>query len=139
MNEGIVLLLTVLGTAGAGLTVLWYRDLIWPEHFPPAKQQRRPGPRRPPAARARQVTPAETEPKPAATVSPAVSGIATPDNDAEMVALRAVAVLIQANMITETAALETLFCVKPGSSKRYKAIHAKLKQAQSELDRTSAA
>lgn len=139
MNPGTLAILTLLGTIGVGVTVVWYRDLIWPEHFPQAKPQRRTGPRRPPAGRARQVKPAETAPKPAETVSPAVSGIATPDNDAEMVALRAVAVLIKANMITETAALETLFCVKPGSSKRYKAIHAKLKQAQSELDRTSAA
>lgn len=139
MNPGTLAILTLLGTIGVGITVVWYRDLIWPEYFPPAEPQRRPGPRRPPAARARQVKPAEMEPKPAATVSNGVSGIATPNNDAEMVALRAVAVLIQANMITETAALETLFCVKAGSSKRYKAIHAKLKQAQSELDRTNAA
>lgn len=139
MNEGVVLLLTIIATAGSGLTVLWYRDLIWPERFPPAEPQRRPGPRRPPAARQRRPPAGETKPKPAATVSPAVSGVATPDNDAEMVALRAVAMLIQAGMITETAALETVFAVRAGSSKAYKNVQAKLKQAQSELDRTSAA
>ena len=41
MNEGVVLLLTIIATAGSGLTVLWYRDLIWPERFPPAEPDRK--------------------------------------------------------------------------------------------------
>ena len=79
----------------------------------------------------------ETKPKRAETVSATVSGIAVPDNDAEMIAIRTVAKLINAGMITETAALETVFAVRAGSSRRYRAVQAKLKLAQAEQESAS--
>lgn len=132
MNAGILAMLTLLGTVGAGIALVWYRDLIFGAEPPP----RRPGPRRPPPSRPRRLTTAhkpETVAKRAATVSAPVSGVAIANNDAEMIALRALAKLIRAEMITETAALETVFAVRAGSSKAYKNVQAKLKQAQSEL------
>ena len=41
--------------------------------------------------------------------------------------------LINAGLITETAALQTVFGVKAGSSKDYKRVHEKLKIAQAEI------
>jgi hypothetical protein len=109
------------------------RRLIWPERF---VHERPPwaSPQRPPRKRPRSPALAETPAKPAATVSAVVSGIRTLDNDAEMVALRTLAKLIQAELITETVGLQTVFAVKAGSSKRYKEVQAKLKAAQAELE-----
>lgn len=131
--EGLLLLLTVIGTAGAGLTVVWYRDLIWPEHFPRSPAPRRPAPRRVvrgPAA-------GETKPKPAEAVSPTVSGVATPQTDAETVSFRTLAKLVKAGVVTETVALESACEVKAGSSKAYMAAREKLKAALAEIDKIS--
>jgi hypothetical protein len=67
-----------------------------------------------------------------------VSGIATPNDDPEMVAFRVLAKLIAARLVTETAALETAFDVRAGSSKAYKTVQAKLKAAQVEAESSSA-
>jgi hypothetical protein len=135
MNEGLLALLVIVATIGAGVWVALHRDIIYPERAQPAARSRvrtaKPRPMHRPAQVAR---PAETVAKPAASVSSPVSRIATPESDPEMIALRALAKLIAADLITETAALQTVFDVKAGSSKRYKEVQAKLKAAQAELE-----
>jgi len=141
MNEGLLALILILGTIGAVIWAVMYRDLIWPTspNSPrrPAGRVRsrvlRPG-RAAPAAPRQRLALVETRAKSTATVSEPVSGVATLENDAEMIALRTLAKLIAANQITETAALQTVFAVRAGSSKRYKEVQAKLKIAQAELE-----
>ena len=79
------------------------------------------------------VPPAERDPQPDEDISPGVSGTTTPQTDDEMIAIRALVKLVDAGLVTETAALTTVFGVKAGSSKRYKEVQAKLKVAQAEL------
>lgn len=131
MNEGLLLLLTVVGTAGVGLTVVWYRDLIWPEHFSPPPPIRRPTPRRP----ARRAPAGETKAKAAESVSAPVSGIKTPSAPAETVSFHTLALLVRAGAIKETIALESACNVKAGSSKGYQSAREKLKAALDELDK----
>lgn len=71
-------------------------------------------------------------------VSEAVSGIATPEIDYEMIAIEAIAKLIAADLIKETAALTTVFSVKPGSSKDYKRVQSKLREAMQKSDTPTA-
>ncbi len=132
MNSGWLVLLIILGTIGAGITVTIYRDLIFTPGGTSRPQDSSWRPRRPPA---RQPAPARGEmgSKWGESISGKVSGTALPDNDAEMVALRALVKLINAGLITETAALQTVFGVKAGSSKDYKRVQEKLKIAQAEI------
>lgn len=180
MNEGTLAILTILAMIGAGITVVWYRDLIFRTDDPPARPAarpragaraprsapgqpapaRRPGarpappasrlaapgrqadtrpaaPARPPVSPARAPGP-EMTPKWGETVSPPVSGVAMPHDAAEMVLFRGLAKLVRAKVITETAALETVFDVRAGSGKAYTAVRAKLKTALAELESTDA-
>lgn len=138
MNEGWLLLLTVIACAGTAITVVWYRDLIWPERFPRVEEPRpRPRPRL--ASSAPRRPSGEMTRKRAEVVSIDVSGVATPQTDAETVSFRTLAKLVSAGVVTETVALETTCNVKAGSSKAYQAAREKLKTALAELDRTSAA
>jgi hypothetical protein len=139
MNEGWLALLIILATIGAMIWIGLHRHIIYPERFGAGHPvgharlvSRRPG-RATPAPR-RPLRAAETRPKSTATVSETVSGIATLENDAEMIALRTIAKLIAADLITETVALSTVFAVKAGSSRRYKEVQRKLKIAQAELE-----
>lgn len=140
MGSGILAIVVVLATIGAIVFVSLHRGAIPPAApaapasgqrpaAPAARRAARPAPAHRPARRAAGETPAKSD----ATVSAPVSGYVMQDNDAEMVAIRALAKLIQAELITETMALSTVFNVKPGSSKRYKEVHEKLKTAQAEL------
>ncbi len=128
MNEGWLLLLTVVGTIGAALTVVYYRDLIWPERYPPAAPLRRTRPRRPPATRPRRPPASETTPKRTEAISSNVSGVTTLQTDAETISFRTLAKLVQAGVLTETVALEATCNVKAGSSKAYQAAREKLKK-----------
>jgi len=123
--------------------------LLWKDHiqpfvrslFPPSESgqrskvrslplHRRPIPlQRPDGKLAGSVSAAETERNETETHFDAVSGVATPNNDAETVSFRVLAKLIQAKHVTETEALETVFGVKAGSSKAYQEARAKLKRA----------
>jgi len=69
------------------------------------------------------------------SVSEDVSGIETPESDPEMIAIRAIAKLIAADLVKETPALEQAFGVKAGSGKDYKRVQKKLKEAMQEKDR----
>lgn len=136
MNPGILAIFTLLGTVGAGVVIMFYRDLIF--DAPPPARRRLAG-RRP--VRRRQAT---TRPKPIETpreinaiISQAVSGIAMPGETAETVALRVILKLVAAKLVTETIALETVFNVKAGSKKRYVELRDKFKQLQSELDKAA--
>ena len=139
MNEGWLALAVIVATISAMIWIALNRHIIYPERFgagPSSRRARfdarRPG--RAPTAQPRRLPAlAETPAKSPAMVSTGVSGVATPTNDAEMVALEAIAKLIAAELITETVALTTVFAVKAGSSKRYKEVQAKLKIAQSRL------
>lgn len=139
MNEGLLALLIIGGTIGAVIWVALHRDVIYGQPTQPAPEGRvrsrmlRPGRAAPAPARQRLVL-VETKAKPAATISAPISATPMQDNDAEMVALRALAKLIAADLVTETAALQTVFAVRAGSSKRYKEVQAKLKIAQAELE-----
>jgi hypothetical protein len=128
MNGGALALLLIVATIGAAIWVSLHRNVIWPESARPT------GPRARLKRKARPGRAAEIEPKRPATISVPVSGVATPNDDAEMVALRAIAKLIAANLVTETVALQTVFAVKAGSSKRYQDVKTKLKTAQAELE-----
>jgi len=133
MNEGWLAIGVILATIGSGIALVWYRDLIFTTGAAAPRRPRRSTPRRPgrSTARPRQV---ETPVKQAEVVSNAVSVIAAPENDIEMIAFRALAKLVRAGMVNETVAIETVFDVKAGSSKAYKAAQSKLKQALVELD-----
>jgi hypothetical protein len=130
MNQGFILLATIVGTVGVAIVAVVYRDLIFPSAAPAGRPRPRPRPKPRPAARP---APAETKPKQVESVSAPVSPIAITDNDAEMVAYIAIATLIEAQLITETAALTTVFNVRPGSSKAYQESRAKLKHAQQKI------
>jgi len=136
MNEGLLALIIIVATIGAAIWAAMYRDLIWPTSpsgpsRPAGRVVSRPGrmtpaPRRSPAL-------AETPAKPAAIISEPISAVTTPKNDAETIAIMTIAKLIAAGQVGETAALQTVFAVKPGSSRRYKEVQRKLKIAQEEL------
>jgi hypothetical protein len=128
MNEGLLAISVILGTIGAGIALVWYRDLIFTTGAAAPRRQRRPVR---PAARPRQI---ETPAKQAEVVSDVISMIAAPENDIEMIAFRALAKLVRAGAVNETVAIETAFDVKAGSSKAYRAAQAKLKIALFELD-----
>ena len=131
MNQGLLAILIVAATIGAAAWVAIHRDVIYPPTTRPATRPRvRAGPLRISGPTRRP----ETEQKPHTIVSSPVSGVATPNDDPEMIAVRALAKLIAAQLVTETAALETVFSVKAGSSKAYKSVQAKLKAAQAELE-----
>lgn len=129
MNEGWLAIGVILATIGSAVALVWYRDLIFTTNAPAPRQRRPAQLRRRSAPRA-----AETGAKQAAIVSHAVSSIAAPENDIEMIAFRALAKLVRAGMVNETVAIETVFDVKAGSSKAYKAAQSRLKQALVELD-----
>lgn len=133
MNEGWLAIGVILATIGSGVALVWYRDLIFTTGAAAPRRPRRSTPRRParPPTRPRKV---ETPAKQAEAVSNAVSVIAAPENDIEMIAFRALAKLIRAGAVNETIAIETVFDVKAGSSKAYKACQANLKRALAELD-----
>ncbi len=136
MSPGLQLLLTIVATIFAVGTVVVYRDLIFEQPARPTPTRRRPT--RSPASAASSASSAPAAlPKPAPKqqeiISPPVSASTIAENDAEMLAFLAIAKLIQANMITETAALQTVFNVKPGSSRAYQDARTKLKQAQDRL------
>ncbi len=136
MSPGMQLLLTLVATVLAVIAVVTYRDLIFQQPARPTPTRRRPA--RSPAsspgsARAAPAAPPKPAAKQQETISAPISGISLQENDAEMVAFLAIAKLIQANMITETAALQTVFNVKPGSSRAYQDARTKLKQAQDRL------
>ena len=130
MNEGWLAIGVILATIGSGIALVWYRDLIFTTGAAAPRRPRRPTSRRS-ATRPRQV---ETPAKPAEAVSNAVSVIAAPENDIEMIAFRALAKLVRAKVCTETEALEHAFDVSAGSSKAYKAVQSKLKIALAEID-----
>jgi len=139
MNQGALALGLIVAAIGAVIWVSLHRHVIWPETARPAEPRARPRPAARPGRLAHRVRPGrapavETEPKRPATISEPVSGVATPDDDTEMIAVRTIAKLIAADLVTETVALQTAFGVKPGSSKRYKEVQAKLKMAQAELE-----
>ena len=125
MNEGWLAIGVILATIGSGVALVWYRDLIFTTGAAAPRRPRR-STTRPRAA--------ETPVKQAEVVSNAVSVIAAPENDIEMIAFRALAKLIRAGAVNETVAIETVFDVKAGSSKAYKMCHANLKRALAELD-----
>jgi hypothetical protein len=133
MNEGWLAIGVILATIGSGIALVWYRDLIFTTGAAAPRRPRRSTPRRParPPAMPRA---AETPAKQAEAVSIAVSSIAAPENDIEMIAFRALAKLIRAGAVNETIAIETVFDVKAGSSKAYKAAQSKLKKALVDLD-----
>lgn len=133
MNEGWLAIGVILATIGSGVALVWYRDLIFTTGAAAPRRQRRPTPRRPAAARPR-AQPSETVAKSPEVVSNAISVIAAPENDIEMIAFRALAKLVRAGAVNETVAIETAFDVKAGSSKAYKAAQTKLKIALFELD-----
>jgi hypothetical protein len=62
----------------------------------------------------------------------AVSGVAMPKDDAEMIAFHFLARLVHAGHVTETQALESACGVKAGSSKAYQEARVKLKKALDE-------
>jgi len=131
MNEGWLAIGVILATIGSGVALVWYRDLIFTTGAAAPRRPRRSTARRPAAARPRQV---ETPAKPAEVVSNAISVIAAPDNDIEMIAFRALAKLVRAGVVGETVAIETAFDVKAGNGKSYKAAQSNLKRALAELD-----
>lgn len=128
MNEGVLAILVIVGTIGAGVVLVMYRDLIFTGAAAPPPRQRRPAQLRRPPARS------ETVAKPAAIVSIDVSPTAIDNNDPEMIAFRAIAKLVYAGVVTETVAIERAFDVRAGSSKAYKAAQSKLKSALAELE-----
>lgn len=130
MNEGWLAIGVILATIGSGVALVWYRDLIFTTGAAAPRRPRRSTPRRPAATRPR----TEIEAKPSEVVSNAISVIAAPENDIEMIAFRALAKLIRAGAVNETVAIETVFDVRAGSSKAYRAAQAKLKIALFELD-----
>jgi len=134
MNEGWLAIGVILATIGSAVALVWYRDLIFTTGAAAPRRPRRSTPRRPAAARPRAPRQVETPAKPAEVVSNAISVIAAPENDIEMIAFRALAKLVRAGDVTETTALEHAFDVSAGSSKAYKAVQAKLKIALAELD-----
>jgi hypothetical protein len=134
MNEGWLAICVILATIGSGIALVWYRDLIFTTGAAAPRRPRRSTPRRPARPPARPAPRVETPAKQAEAVSYAVSSIAAPENDIEMIAFRALAKLVRAGMVNETVAIETVFDVKAGSSKAYKAAQSKLKQALVELD-----
>lgn len=129
MNEGLLLLLTVLAVAGLAIAVLWYRDLIWPERFAPPVQRQRSRPR----LRPRRVVPPEMKAKPREGVSITVSGVPMAQKEVETVSFRTLAKLVHAGVVTETVALETACNVRAGSSKAYQEARANLKKALADL------
>lgn len=133
MNEGWLAIGVILATIGSGVALVVYRDLIFTTGAAAPRRPRRPTPRRPAATRAR-APQSETVAKPSEVVSKAISVIAAPENDIEMIAFRALAKLVRAKVCTETEALEHAFDVSAGSSKAYKAVQAKLKTALADLD-----
>lgn len=133
MNEGWLAIGVILATIGSGITLVVYRDLIFTTGAPPPRQGRRTM-RRPAYSRPSAPRQVETPAKPAEAVSCAVSVIAAPENDIEMIAFRALAKLVRAGVVTETLAIEHAFDVKAGSSKAYKAAQVSLKKALSDLD-----
>lgn len=132
VNEGLLAILIVIATISAAIWVAIHRDVIYPPTPRPATRPRvRVARMRGPPARR-----PETVPEKPATVSTQVSGVAMQNGDPEMIAFHVLAKLIAARLVTETAALETAFDVRAGSSKAYRAVQAKLKAAQVELEST---
>lgn len=134
MNEGWLAIGVILATIGSGVALVWYRDLIFTTGAAAPRRPRRSTARRPAAARPKAPRQAETPAKPAEVVSSAISVIAAPENDIEMIAFRALAKLVRAGAVNETIAIETVFDVHAGSSKAYKAAQANLKKALNDLD-----
>jgi len=132
MNEGWLAIGVILATIGSGVALVWYRDLIFTTGAAAPRRPRRSTTR--PRRSTTRPRAAETPVKQAEVVSNAVSVIAAPENDIEMIAFRALAKLIRAGAVNETVAIETVFDVKAGSSKAYKMCHANLKRALAELD-----
>jgi hypothetical protein len=133
MNEGWLAIGVILATIGSGVALVVYRDLIFTTGAAAPRRPRRSTPRRPQRSTARPRA-AETPVKQAEVVSTVVSVIAAPENDIEMIAFRALAKLVRAGAVNETVAIETVFDVKAGSSKAYKAAQSNLKRALAELD-----
>lgn len=137
MNEGTLALGVVIATIAASVYLTWNRELLFPSANTPRRPERKPlQPRRPkvrvvhrPTATRPEIPPQRLE-----AVSAPISSIAVPNGDPEMIALRTIAKLTAANLVTETRALETVFDVKAGNGKRYKDVQAKLKIAQAELE-----
>jgi len=138
MNEGWLALAVIVATISAMIWIALNRHIIYPERYsagPSSRRAkfgaRRPG-RVPPAQPRRSPALAETEPKQRAMVSAGVSGVATPNDDAEIIAMRAVLKLARQYQINETDMLFYSFGVKPGSGKDYKNMRAVLKRVQAE-------
>lgn len=142
MNEGTLALGVIIATIAAMIYLSWNRELLFPSTDQPSRSERKPLQQRQPKARIVR-RPAATRPEIApqrpAAVSAPVSSIATPNDDAEMVALRTIAKLVAADLVTETKALERVFNVKAGNGKDYQRVQAKLKEAQAELKREGVA
>lgn len=134
MNEGWLAIGVILATIGSAVALVWYRDLIFTTGAAAPRRPRRSTTRRPAAARPRAPRQAETPAKPVEVVSNAISVIAAPENDIEMIAFRALAKLVRAGVVGETVAIETAFDVKAGNGKNYKAAQLNLKRALAELD-----
>lgn len=77
-------------------------------------------------------SPAETEPKTDEIISDEISGIETPDIDAEMISISTILKLVSHQLVTETDAMRAVFGVRPGGSKEYKRLAAKLKAAKNQ-------
>jgi len=134
VNEGTLAIFVVLAVIGAAAWAAWHRDIAYPVQAPrqvlaaPTRSGRRVG-----AVARRRARRVSLPPKRAEAVSTPVSGSRVPHVDPETVAFQLFAKLVRAGAITETALLEHAFGVKAGSSKAYKAAHAKLKAALAEL------
>lgn len=61
MNPGTYLLILVVATIGAAIAMVWYRDLIWPQKYPPEQNQRTPRESARPARRAPTNPPARSK------------------------------------------------------------------------------
>lgn len=75
---------------------------------------------------------AETEPKTDETISDEISSIETPDIDPEMISISTILKLVSHQLVTETDAMRAVFDVRPGGSKEYKRLAAKLKAAKNQ-------
>lgn len=137
MNEGTLAIVVIIATIGVAIFAATHRELLFPssDQHPRVTQKPLQG-RRPELRVVRGGTSArrETRAKRAEAVSGAVSGIAKPQSDPEMIALLTIAKLVAHDLVTETKALETVFSVRAGSSKEYKRVQARFKIAQSELE-----
>lgn len=132
MNEGWLAMALVLSTIAVGVYASMRPDLFFPARHPSA--QRRPGPARHSPARRRLAPPARKPTEIAKPVSPDISGAAMPNSEHETIALETLAILVSADLVGETDGLKALFGAKAGSSKKYKAIHARFKEIQGRVE-----